>query len=175
MICKNCSKEISNGLMTCPECGAAQSTAPAAKTSKGILDGYKNFGSLSTLGKVLHIAVPVLAVVIVIAILAAVFSTDYVEVVQDGMLYNISDDETIGEAFEDFFDEPEWDTFESDKGKRIVEFNGVCEYYGDEADVCIQFEVDEDGEEFEVTYIDIDGESLNDWEIVEVLEAIYEE
>lgn len=175
MICKKCSKEISDGLATCPECGAAQTAATPEKLPQKILNSYKNFGSLSTVGKVIHIAVPAVILILVIVILVSIFKTDYVEIVQDGMLTNISDDETVGEAFEDFFDEPEWDTFESDKGKRIVEFNGICEFYGDEADVCIQFEVDEDKEEFEVTYISIDGDSLNDFEIVGVLEAIYED
>lgn len=176
MVCKNCGKEIADGLTVCPECGAATADAPAtAPAKKGILDGYKNFGSLSTVSKILHIAIPVVAIVVVILILSAIFSTDYVDVVKDGMLYNISDDETVGEAFEDFFANPEWESFETEDGEIIVEFNGECEFYGDEADCCIQFEVDEDGEEFEVVYIDIDGESMNDFEIVSILEAIYEE
>ena len=176
MVCKNCGKEIADGLTVCPECGAATATVSATvPAKKGILDGYKNFGSLSTVSKILHIAIPVVAIVVVILILSAIFSTDYVDVVKDGMLYYISDDETVGEAFEDFFANPEWESFETEDGEIIVEFNGECEFYGDEADCCIQFEVDEDGEEFEVVYIDIDGESMNDFEIVSILEAIYEE
>lgn len=180
MFCKKCGKEIADGLTTCPECNAATQASQVSLDSvsngaKGFVDGYKNFGSLSKTNKIIHIAVPVVAVVVIVLILSLVFSDKYVSMVKDGHLEAFSKTETVGEAFDGFFASPEWDSFKSDKGKRIVEFNGECEYLGDDVKVCIQFEIDEDDEEFEIYYADVDGEKMSDFEILALFEAVYDE
>ena len=52
---------------------------------------------------------------------------------------NKSSQQDLGELFEKYFQNPQWTTFESTKGHRIVEFNGECEYDGKPAKVKMQF------------------------------------
>lgn len=180
MFCKKCGKEIADGLTTCPECNAATQAAQAfgdapAGGVKGFIDGYKNFGSLSKNSKILHIAVPAVAVVVLVLVFSLVFSNNYVSMVKEGHLTEFSKSETVGEAFEEFFANPEWKSFESEKGDRIVEFNGECEYFEEDVKVCIQFEIDEDDDSFEIEYADIDGDAMSEIELYALLEAVYEE
>lgn len=179
MFCKKCGKEIAEGLTTCPECNATTQAAQlpaenAAGGVKGFVDGYKDFGSLSKNSKIIHIAVPVVAVIVVAVVLSLIFSKDYVAMVKDSTLDDYSKTVTVGEAFDEFFSDPEWETFKSEDGDRIVEFNGECEYYGEKVNCCVQFEISDDDDYFEVEYMDIDGESLNRLEIRAMLEVIYE-
>ena len=51
------------------------------------------------------------------------------------------------------FSEPEWETFKSEDGDRIVEFNGKCEYFGEEANCCVQFEISDEDDYFEVSAV----------------------
>lgn len=180
MFCKKCGKEIADGLTTCPECNAATAASQVSFNSenkgvKGFVDGYKNFGSLSMKDKIIHAVVPVVAVIAIVVILSLVFSDNYVSMVKEGHLKSFSKTETVGEAFDDFFANPKWESFKSEDDERIVEFNGECEYLGDEVKVCIQFEVDVDDESFEISYADIDGEKMSELEMLGLLEAVYDE
>lgn len=180
MFCKKCGKEIAEGLTTCPECNATTQAAQlpaesAAGGVKGFVDGYKNFGSLSKNSKIIHIAVPVVAVVVIVLLFSLIFSDKYVSMVKDGHLTKFSKSETVGEAFDDFFANPEWESFKSEKGDRIVEFNGECEYFDEDVKVCIQFEIDEDDDSFEIEYADIDGDAMSEIELYALLEAVYED
>ena len=98
----------------------------------------------------------------------------YLDIVQEGSMYYFPD-ETVEEAFNDFFVDPEWKTFISEDGERIVEFNGECTYGDEAANCCIQFTVDEDEGEFEITYIDIDGEQFTGSDVNDILEIIFSE
>ena len=135
---------------------------------------YKKFGSLSIKDKLSHILVPVVVVIAVICIFSMFSSDEYVDLVRNGELAAY-DDKTVGEAFDNFFADGKWESFEAEDGELVVEFNGVCEYDGEEVDFCMQFEVDEDGEEFEVYAAELDGDSLSNFEILAMLEVIYEE
>lgn len=165
MTCKKCGKELADGTKKCDGCGEKVklkfSDLPATEKKKRAIIGGVCF---------------VIAIVLVIAgAIGGMNKTDkYILAVTEGTLDDFSD-KTVGEAFDDFFDDPEWKSFTDDKDRIIVEFNGGCTWHNEEANCCIQFEVDEDGEEFEIYYADIDEEVLNDFEIVEMLEVIYEE
>lgn len=60
-------------------------------------------------------------------------------------------DITYKEAYENFFTNPQWRGFESETGEKIVEFSGGCTYYGEEAEIYIQFVI-EDEETFSMYY-----------------------
>lgn len=79
---------------------------------------------------------------------------------------------TLGEAFDYFFTDPEWNYFLSSDEQDIVEFYGTFELGGIPADVYIQFEVFEEND-YELFYWEIDGysESINAFYLL--LELIY--
>ncbi len=164
MTCKKCGKELAAGTKKCDGCGEKvklkfSDLPPEEKKKRAIVGGI----------------CLLIAVVLIIggAIGGASKADEYVVVVTEGELNDFSD-MTVGEAFENFFDDPEWKSFEDDKGRIIVEFNGGCTWAGEAADCCIQFEVDEDSEAFEIFYADVDGIEFNNSEIYEMLEVIYE-
>ena len=61
----------------------------------------------------------------------------------------------IGEAFDAFFDECNWEYFKSEDGQDIVEFNGKYDDSGENIDICIQYEILKD--KFEVQYFSSGG------------------
>ena len=145
----------------------------AEQKPRNFFSDYKHFGSLSTGSKILHILLPVVVLGIIIAIVVSVSSSDYVSIVKDGNFYDYPD-KTVGEAFESFFADPSWEYFESTDGKDIVEFNGKCEYYGEEVKCAIQFEVNSDDGTFEVYAAKLDGDLLTQIEINALLAVIFE-
>ena len=58
---------------------------------------------------------------------------------------------TYKEAYDNFFANPEWRGFKADDGSDVVEFSGECTYYDEEAEVYIQFVID-DEESFSMYY-----------------------
>lgn len=81
----------------------------------------------------------------------------YVDMVRNGYP-EIYPDITYGQAFDAFFSDGEWEYFTSDRGEKVVEFNGSCLSGSDRVSVTIQFLVDEDQGTFEVYTAAIDGE-----------------
>ena len=165
MKCKNCGKELQPGMNVCDACATPVSQKKDNKK------------------KIISIVVGCVCLIIAaVLIFGEAFSasektggTDkYVEIVQEGSLYYFPD-ETVEEAFDDFFADPEWKSFVSEDGDRIVEFNGTCEYYGEDENLCMQFTVDEDTSEFEITYVDIAGESFGIEDLEYILDTIFSE
>lgn len=68
-----------------------------------------------------------------------------------GCSFKAYPDTTIGEAFEEFFADPEWDAGTpddedlQDSGITLVNFTGGMMYAGKDVDALVQFYVDEDG------------------------------
>ena len=54
-------------------------------------------------------------------------------------------DVTVGEAFDNFFTDPEWSAFKADNGQIVVEFTGKCYYNSEEVETCLQFVEDDNG------------------------------
>ena len=165
MVCKKCGKELAEGTKKCDGCGAKVklkfSELPQKEKKKRIIVG--------------SLCLAVAAVLIIAGAIGAMDKTDeYVLAVTEGTLSDFSDKVTVGEAFEDFFDNPEWKSFEDEDGRIIVEFNGECTWKGEAADCCVQFEIDEDDGTFEVSYAEVDGNAFDEFEIIAMLEVIYE-
>lgn len=158
MNCKNCGKELQINETVCSACGTA-------------VTAQKNNGKKKIIGIVIGC---VLAAVVAVVVLTGLFSTDYVELVKTGTLKSYPD-ETIGEAFEDFFSDGEWESFESKKGM-VVQFTGGCTYADEDVECVVQFLIDEDDEEeFELYTVEVEGEPISELEILGMLEAVYEE
>ena len=62
----------------------------------------------------------------------------YVTLVKGGTL-QMAPDVKIGKAFDNFFGNTKWKSFESTDGKRVVEFVGDCTWNNKEAECCVQF------------------------------------
>ncbi|MBR0348621.1 MAG: hypothetical protein IIX16_03185 [Clostridia bacterium] len=170
MKCNNCGRELQDGMTIC-SCGATVAASAVGKD-----DGKKK--------KTISIIVGVVCLIVAaVLILGDVFEatdkvgseeSEYIEMVQEGSLYFFPD-ETVEDAFGDFFADPEWKSFVSEDGDRIVEFNGTCTYDYEDANCCIQFTVDEKTGEFEITYLDIAEDTFSGVDINEVLEIIFSE
>ena len=83
-----------------------------------------------------------------------------------------SDKTTIDEAFNRYFDNENWRTYEKD-GYSYVSFKGTCKYMGKTEDICIRFMIT--GEKFMVCGLDINGQIQSDALLKEFLTNIFEE
>jgi hypothetical protein len=98
----------------------------------------------------------------------------YIDIVKEGTFYDYPD-EYVGDAFDDFFANPSWEYFVSENDEDIVEFTGEAEYMGESVDICIQFQVDPDTEEFEVIWSDINEYEMSLLEYNDLIDTVYSE
>lgn len=77
------------------------------------------------------------------------------------------------DAFSLYFDNIKWKTIKTEDGTDVVEFNGTCYINSQLANVCMQFSLD-DGGSCQVSYIDIDGEPGNLFDISKIIRAVFE-
>lgn len=167
MVCKKCGKELAEGAKKCDGCG------------KKVTVKFKDLPKKQKITRIVIGCVCLLIAAIMMvgdgiggASRTSDYDSAYINVVKTGGFFNYPG-EAIGEAFEDFFSNPEWETFTSEDGDTIVEFNGRCYLYDEKVNCCIQFTVYDDGT-FETSYADLDGDSLTQYEINELYEVIFE-
>lgn len=84
-------------------------------------------------------------------------------------------DQTYGEAFDDFFEDPNWDYFQSDDGRDVVEFTGGCSYRGENADIYIQFIARKSENYCTVCYASVNGNGMSDDEILNMIGSVFEQ
>ena len=77
----------------------------------------------------------------------------------------------IGKAFDNYFADGKWTSFKSTDNRRIVEFNGSCNWKNKEAKCTIQFIVKNDSE-FQVGAVAINGKELNTYDGIGVVDTI---
>ncbi len=95
----------------------------------------------------------------------------YVQAVYDGTL-QAEPNIPIGKAFDQFFKNEKWKSFKSKEQQRIVEFNGDCTWKKQETHAVIQFTVDEDTKDFQVSFVQIGSQKMNLMESLGVVEKI---
>lgn len=110
-----------------------------------------------------------LSMLVVFTTIVLVACAPDVSTVKDGSPYDYPD-KTWGEALDDVCKKADWDSFVSDDDEDIIEFNGVLKE--NDVKLCIQFEVDDD--EFEIKYMEVDGESCSQYEMAEIVALIFE-
>ena len=119
----------------------------------------------------------VLLAIGVIAYVVVVNQDFFVNLVQPGIevrgsyLTHYSEEVTVEEAFDNFFDNLKWSTYQQD-GYTYVVFTGSCEYLGEQADARITFQIT--GEQFRVEQLDINGAEQSDLLLHAMLAKIYE-
>lgn len=120
-----------------------------------------NMGSLTQFRQRRYLKLVVMAalLLLVTALVAGCGNDKYVEIVREGSFASHPNIK-IGDAFDQFFANEKWESFESDSGQRIVDFKGRLQYKGEDADYHMQFEVDKKNN-FEVKYAAINDKPLN--------------
>jgi hypothetical protein len=130
----------------------------------------KRKGGSSWLGVVFTIAI-----IFVYGFATAYFlptNIDQVSFVKDGSFYEYPTT-TIGEGFNDFFFEPEWEYVSADSAYDIVRFTGVADQDGVDVEVTIDFILTD--ESFDIHSATVDGELISEDEIFSLLDVVFNE
>lgn len=116
----------------------------------------------------------ILLVAAVVGILLSVRTSDkYVQMVKSGTL-NEYPQMTVGKAFDNFLDDPRWESGLSDDDVRFVNVKGRILYYNEEAELLVQFIiVDEKDKSFQYNACEINGVPQANLIFWGLLEAIY--
>jgi len=99
-------------------------------------------------------------------------SDKYVQIVKEGTL-NGYPQMTVGEAFDSFLADPEWESGLSDADERFVNVKGEITYYDENAEIVVQFIVDENNKSFQYNACEINGVPQNNLVFWNLLETIY--
>lgn len=115
-----------------------------------------------------------LALIVVLIVVAVTTGTKNEKI--DGIKYAhlsaYSEKVTIGDAFNDFFADPSWESYKNG-ATEYVKFAGECTYYGNRALMVITFEYMEN-DWFKVSNISLNGTNLNEFEQAVILELIFD-
>ena len=179
MLCQKCGKEIKEGGKFCDSCGAevsadiTQGTVPPPIQS-GQTSGQNTPAPDDAKKKkqtIIGVATVALGLLAIILGLSALFGGNKaVKLVQNSKLTGWPE-KTIEEAFDDFFNSMEWDSYKED-GDTYVICTGKCKADGETMRLKIIFEID--GDDFEPVRVTIDGESYTSAsDISEILDIIY--
>ena len=105
-------------------------------------------------------------------LMSHLMSDPHVKFIKDAVLVDYNDTE-IGTAFDEFFLQPTWESFETDTNQTIVEFTG--EYLDGMLfePVLIQFTLDSENETFDITYFQQANREQTTKELVTLLESVY--
>lgn len=174
MYCKNCGKLIEDDADFCTSCGqrvgeSEPAPAPSAYGGAAQTAAYP--------AKVQKSKAPIVFAIAFIAVVVLVFAFSgdkYVKMVKGGCLDEYPN-MPIGAAFDGYFHNPEWKSFEASDGSIIVEFNGVFEYFGRNTNCTFQFEVHENSGDFEIAYAGIGDETMGLIEFYAILEDVKED
>lgn len=179
MKCTKCGKEIDNNSKFCEGCGATIESATANSDGKKKRVKFKDLPKKQKITRIIiGCACFLVAGILMIvdgfggASRTAEKESIYIDCVKEGSFEDFPD-VTIETAFNEFFSDPEWESFTSEEGLNVVEFNGGCTVDEEETNCCIQFNVFEDGT-FETYYVDLGGEQLTlNEDIVDMYEVIF--
>lgn len=94
----------------------------------------------------------------------------YVQSVKNGTMY-MAPNVPVGKAFDQFFKNGEWKSFQSDQNQRIVEFSGDCNWNNKPAKLTAQFKLNKDNT-FELIYLDINGKSTSVLDGLDIMQKI---
>lgn len=116
-------------------------------------------------------------IAVIISLMSVLFAgcgdDKYVQTVKNGSL-DMAKGVPIGKAFDQFFSNEKWESFVSENNERIVEFNGECRWNNNPATCCVQFRILNDSR-FEVSYLDINGVSMNWWDSSSILNKVFQQ
>ena len=162
MICSNCKKKITEGEYYCLYCGTATN----------------RFNITSTIG-LKKIKYSLITLLISIIILCCLFlfinsfpKSDPVDFIKTGVI-DIYDTKNLGTAFERYFTNPNWISFETEEGEIIVEFTGELPSSDALSTHLIQFTIYPNEDNFEITYYELNQQSQTYEQLITLLDSIY--
>lgn len=136
-----------------------------------ILGAKRPLGLSKIMELVSAIIVLVLAVVVILS--SGGTGDKYVQMVKDGTL-NDYPQMTVGEAFDGFLSNPKWESGLSDDNVRYVNVTGGALYFGEEAELAVQFViVDEKDGSFQYNACEVNGTPQSNLVFWGLLETIY--
>ncbi|MDF2858841.1 MAG: hypothetical protein K0Q87_4692 [Neobacillus sp.] len=97
-------------------------------------------------------------------------NVDHILTVKDGYFYEYPTT-SVGDAFDDFFGDPNWEYVSSDSPFDIIRFTGSADLDGEYVDIVIDFIITEDS--FEIHSSIVDGEFLTDDGIFYLVDAVF--
>lgn len=109
---------------------------------------------------------------LVMAISGCSSEDKHVSVVKNGHFTNYPS-VTIGTAFEQFFGNPQWKHFKSDKGEEVVEFTGKCRYSDVEVNAKMQFLFSDD-KSFEAKFLSFNDVPQNMLMMAGLISKVFE-
>lgn len=127
------------------------------------------------LSKIIELVVAAILLVVVgfSTLLSGGTGDKYVQMVKGGILDGYPQ-MTVGEAFDGFLSDPKWESGLSDDNVRFVNVTGGALYFGEEAELAVQFIiVDEKDGSFQYNACEVNGTPQSDLVFWGLLETIY--
>ena len=97
----------------------------------------------------------------------------YIQMVKNGTLESYPQ-MTVGEAFDGYLDNPKWETGLTEDKQRFVNVKGGILYYDENAEIAVQFFVNEKDNSFQYYACEINEQPQNDAVVSELFETIYD-
>lgn len=96
----------------------------------------------------------------------------YIQMVKNGTLESYPQ-MTVGEAFDEYLNNPKWETGLTEDKQRFVNVTGGILYYDENAEIAVQFFVNEKDKSFQYYACEVNGQPQNDAVVLELFETIY--
>ena len=95
-----------------------------------------------------------------------------IDFIKNGVI-DIYDTQNLGTAFERYFTNPNWISFETEEGEIVVEFTGEIQSSGTLSTCLIQFTIYPNEDNFEITYYELNQQSQTSEQLISLLDSIY--
>lgn len=144
------------------------------------IDAYKNYKTLKAKRlKQILVTTGIFAAFIAVATFAnnseipkTVVAKINASNIDQSYLSEYSQTKTIGEAFNDFFANPKWKSYEQGVQK-LVDFQGECFYDNEEVTITITFALF--GDSFQIDNLKVNNKEMNPIQAKSIMEAVFKE
>lgn len=174
MFCEKCGAALDDDAVFCPNCGASLKEADDEEIKK---ESETAVGSEKKRNSGVIIALSITGGIVMLCLMVGMHiynNMKYIDLVKNGSP-KLYPDSTYGEAFENFFSDPEWEYFKSTEDEDIVEFSGGCTYMDEPVTATLQFDLDYEKGRFSTEYFEMDGEEQSELMTMVILAKVFSE